>query len=102
MDTTDKLTADQIIERIANANGTAPDTMRSQIEIALENIWNDQTLPHSFMLADLFPHGRPTTDKMVVALEHQLYDAMMPKFDGWEWDGEGYRNIKLFDKAKNK
>ncbi len=30
MDMTDKLAADQIIERIANANGVAPDTMRTQ------------------------------------------------------------------------
>ncbi len=48
MDMTDKLTADQIIERIVNANGVAPDTMRSQIEIALDNICNDKTHLHAF------------------------------------------------------
>ena len=35
------LTADQIIERIANANGIAPKIMRQYIEFALENIITD-------------------------------------------------------------
>ena len=91
-----RLTADQIIERIANANGAEPTVMRQQIEQALQNILADPCQPHSFMLADLFPHVKPTVDELVIALEYDLYDAMMPTFPGWEWDGAGYRNMKLF------
>ena len=86
------LTADQIIERIANANGVKPAVMRQQIEQALRNILDDATRPHSVMLADLFFGNEPTVDELVVALEHELYDTMMPMLRGWEWDGEGYRN----------
>lgn len=89
------LTADQIIERIANANGTEPAVLRRQMEQALQNMISDTAQPHSFMLADLFPGGEPTVDELAVALEHELYDAMMPRFPGWEWDGEGYRNTSL-------
>lgn len=91
-------TADQIIERIANANSVEPTTMRQQIEQSLQNIIADTTQPDSSMLADLFPISKPTVDELVVALEYELYDAMMPRFPGWEWDGEGYRNIKLLGK----
>ena len=97
----DKLTADQIIERIANANGVEPAVMRKQIEQALQYIIADTAQPHSFMLTDLFPGGKPTVDELVVALEHELYNAMMPVFPGWEWDGEGYRNIRLMGKYKS-
>lgn len=90
-----KLTADQIIERIANANGTEAAVMRQQIELALQGIIADTSQPHSFMLTALFPSGKPTVDELVVKLEYELYDAMMPRFPGWEWDGEGYRNIRL-------
>lgn len=93
------LTADQIIERIANANGVEPPAMRQQIEQALQNIITDTSQPHSFMLKDLFRDGKPTVNELVVALEYELYDAMMPRFPGWEWDGEGYRNIRLFKKV---
>lgn len=89
------LDADQIIERISNANGVEPAVMRQQIEQALQNIIADTAQPHSFMLADLFPGGKPTVDELVAALEYELYDAMMPILPGWEWDGEGYRNIRL-------
>lgn len=85
------LTADQIIGRIANANGVEPAVMRQQIEQALQNIMVDTTQPHSFMLSDLFPDGKPTVDELVIALEYELYDAMMPIFPGWEWDREGDR-----------
>lgn len=88
-------TADQIIECIANANGVTPAIMRRKIEQALENIVTDTTQPHWAMLADLFPGGNPTVDELVVALESELYDTMMPKLPGWKWDGEGYRNIRL-------
>ena len=94
------LTAEQIIERIANANGTEPAIMRQQIEEALQNMIADPTQPHSSMLADLFPGGKPTVDELVIALEYELYDAMMPRFPGWEWDGEGYRNIRLLGKKQ--
>ena len=73
-------TADQIIERIANANGAEPAVIRQQIEQAFQNIIADTTQPHSFMLADLFPGGKPTVDELVVALEYELYNAMIPKF----------------------
>ncbi len=86
------LTANQIIERIANANGIAPAVMRQQIEQALQNIISDTTQPHSFMLADLFPGGNPTVDELVIALEYKLYNVMMPTFPAWKWDEEGYRN----------
>ena len=92
------LTADQIVERIANANGIEPAVMRQQIEQSLQNIIADTTQPHSFMLADLFTGGKPTGDELVVALEYELCNAMMPRFPGWEWDGEGYRNIRLLGK----
>lgn len=72
-------TADQIIERIANANGVEPAVMRQQIEQALQNIIADTIQPHSFMLADLFPGSKPTVDELVVALEYELYNAMIPK-----------------------
>lgn len=87
------LTADQIIERIANANGVESAVMQKQIEQTLQNIIVDTTQPHSFMLADLFPDGKPTVDELIVALEYELYDAMMPIFPGWEWDGEGFRSL---------
>ena len=93
-------TADQIIERIANANGVEPAVMRQQIEQALQNMIADTIQPHYFMLADLFPGGKPTVDELVVALEHEPYDAMMPSFPGWEWDGEGYRNIRMLGKKQ--
>lgn len=89
------LTADQIIERIANANGVEPAVMQQLIEQAIENIIADTNQPHAFMLANMFPDGKPSVDELVVALEQELYDAMMPKFPGWEWDGNGYRNIRL-------
>lgn len=76
------LTADQIIERIANANGVEPPVMRQQIEKALQNIIADTSQPHSFMLIDLFPGGKPTVDELVVALEYELYNTMMPRFPG--------------------
>ena len=94
------LTADQIVERIANANGTEPAVMRRQIEQALGNMIADTARPHGFMLAELFPRGKPTMDEWIVALEYELYDAMMPVFPGWEWDGEGYRNIDFFGKKQ--
>ncbi len=96
-----KRKADQIIERIAKANGTSPEIMRSQIDAALEHIVRDTSQPHWFMMEDLFPNGRPTTDEFVIALEQELYDSMMPEYVGWEWDGAGYRNIALFGRKKN-
>ena len=90
-----KRKADQIIGRIANANNTTPEVMRSQIDAALEKIVRDTSQPQGRMLNDLFPDGRPTTDEFVVALEQELYDSMIPKYEGWEWDGIGYRNIAL-------
>lgn len=91
-----QLIADEIIERIANANGAEPAVMRQQIEQALQNIIADTAQPHCVMLADLFPGGRPTVEELVVALEHELYNTMMPKFSDWEWDGEGYWNVRAF------
>lgn len=88
-----ELTADQIIERIANANGSEPAALRQKIELALQNIIADLAQPHCSMLADLFPGGKPSVDEFVVALEYELYDAMMPTYPGWEWDGVGYRKI---------
>ena len=92
------LTADQIIERIAN--GVEQAVMRQQIEQALQNMIADTIQPHYFMLADLFPGGKPTVDELVVALEYELYDALMPIFPGWEWDGEEYRNTRLLRKKQ--
>ena len=80
-------TADQIIARIANANGTEPAVMRRLIEQALQNIIADTSHPHSYMLADLFPGGNPTVNELVVALEYEFYAAMIPGF--CEWDKEG-------------
>ena len=94
------LTADQIIERIANANGVEPAVMRQRIERALQSILVDTNQPHCFMLADRFSGGQPTVDELVVALEYELYNAMMPVFPGWEWDGVGYRNIRLLGKKQ--
>lgn len=88
-----KLTADQIIERIANANGAEPEVIRQQIEQALQNIIADTARLHSYMLADLFPNGKPTVEDLVVMLEHELYATLMPDLPGWKWDGEGYRNM---------
>ena len=88
-------TADQIITRIANANGMAPALMRQYIENALHEILTENIQPYSFMLEDLFPNGAPTVDAFVEALEYELYEAMMPTLPGWEWDGSGYRNISL-------
>lgn len=95
------LNADQIIERIANANGAEPAVMRQQIELTLQIIISDTTQPHAVMLADLFPGGKPTVDELVTALEYELYDTMMPRFPGWEWDGEGYRDIRWRGKNRN-
>ena len=89
------LTAEQIMERIANANHTEPAHIRQLIEEALRIIVADTAHPHSFMLADLFPAGSPTVEELVVALEQELYNAMMPELSGWEWDGAGYRNIRI-------
>lgn len=41
-----ELTANQIIERIANANGVEPAVMRQQMEQALRNTIADTTQPH--------------------------------------------------------
>ena len=71
-------TADRIIKRIAIANGAEPAVMRQQIEQALQSIIADTVQPHSLMLANLFPGGKPTVDELVVALEYELYDAMIP------------------------
>ncbi len=97
-----KLMADQIIERIAKANGTSSEVMRSQIAAALKNIVGDTSQPHGFMLKDLFPDGGPTTEEFVVALEHELYGSMVPQYEGWEWDGVGYRNIALLGRKRRK
>jgi len=72
-----KRKASQIPERIARANSMSPEIMRSQIDTALENIMRDTSQPHGFMLKDLFPNGKPTTDEFVVALEYVLYDFML-------------------------
>ncbi len=93
--------ASQIIERIANANGISSEVMRNRMDAALENILRDTSGPHGFMLKDLFPDGKPTTDEFVVAFEQDLYDSMMPKYEGWEWDGVGYRNIALLGRSRN-
>ncbi len=95
MENNTKRKADQIIGRIASANNTSPEAMRSQIDAALEKIVGDTSQLHGLMLHDLFPDGRPATDEFVVALEQELYDSMIPKYPGWEWDGVGYRNIAL-------
>ena len=97
-----ELTADQIIERIAYANGIEPAVMRQQMEQAFQNIIADTTQSHSFMLADLFPGCKPTVDELIVALEYELYDAMMPRFPGWEWDREGSCNIGFSKKADDR
>lgn len=94
-----ELTADQIIGRIANANGIEPTILRQQIALAIQNLIDDTTQPHAVMLSDLFPGGKPTVDEFVVALEYELYNAMMPGFSGWEWDGEGYLNTDLLKKT---
>ena len=93
-----ELTAEQIIERLAIANGIDSRVMRQHIEKALQAIIADTNQPHSLMLKELFPKGNPTVDELVVALEQELYEAMMPKIPGWEWDGYGYRNIRLLGK----
>ena len=94
-----KPTAEQIIQRLANANGIHPALMRRRIEQALQNILADTSQPHSYMLADLFPHGYPTVDEFVVALESDLYDALLPELPGWKWDGAGYRNTQALEEA---
>ena len=96
-----ELKAERIIERIAHANGVEPTVMRQQMEQALENILTDPTQPHAFMLADLLPGEKPTVDALVVALEYELYDTMIPKFPDWEWDGAGYRNRSLSEKHRS-
>ena len=91
-----KFTADQIIARIANANDIEPAVLRRQIEQSLPNIVADPTFTPETPL----PSGNPTVDELIVSLEYELYDAMMPRFPGWEWDGGGYRNIQLFGKKQ--
>lgn len=80
------LTADQIIARIAN--GAEPAVMRQQIEQALQNIIVDTTQPHSFMLANLFPGGKPTVDGR--------YDASI------SWVGMGRRGVSEYQIAGKK
>ena len=87
------LTADQIVERIANANETTPEIMRQKVENVIQSILTD--MPQS-LLADTFSGQKPSVDELVVALEHRLYDILMPTFPGWVWDGDGYRNIELW------
>ena len=89
------LTADQIIERFANANGTEPAQIRQQIEQTLQNIITVTAQPDCFMMAHLFSDDKPTTDELIVALEYELYNVMMPSFPGWTWDEEGYQNNHL-------
>jgi len=89
------LTANQIIERIANNNGVEPAVMRKQVEQAIQNMIADTSQSHSFTLAELFSGGKPTVDELVVALECELYNAMMPTVPGWEWNGDGYWNVDL-------
>ncbi|MBE6885454.1 MAG: hypothetical protein E7486_00765 [Ruminococcaceae bacterium] len=90
-----EFTANQIIERIANANGIEPEVMEQQIRQALQNIIADTTQPHSLMLTDLFPGGEPTVDEFVIALECELYDAMIPRSPRRERDGAENQNIRL-------
>lgn len=87
------LAAEQIIERIANANGAEPAVIRRKIEQFLLNIAADTAHPHPFLSAATLSGSKPDTDELVAALEYELYDAMMPVYPGWKWDGEGYRNI---------
>ena len=95
-----ELTATQIIACIAYSNDVEPELIRRQIEESLQKIWQDKSHPHSVMLANLFPKGRPTTDEFIAAFQQELYDAMMPRFPDWEWDGAGYRNIRLLGKKR--
>ena len=92
------LNADQIVKRIADTNGVEPEVIRQQMEQVLQNIIADTSHPWPFILDGLLPNGKPTVAELVVALEHELYDAMMPRFPGWEWDGEGYRNIRMSER----
>lgn len=94
-----KLSADQIIKRIANANSTEAAVMRPQIEQVLHRIIREDARSHSFTSEGPFSDKKPTFEELVIALEYELYDAMMPEFPGWEWDGEGYRNTGLLAKT---
>ena len=78
-------TADQIIERIANAKGLEPAVMRQQLEQALQNIIADTTNPSCSILAELFPGGKPTVDEFVVKLECLLYTMMIPGYPEQRW-----------------
>ena len=91
-------TADQIVERIANANCTEPSAMRQRIEQYFVDMLGDPAGPYASVVAELSPGGKPDVDALVVALEDTLYDAMIPSFPGWEWDGSGYRNIRFIGK----
>ena len=94
------LTADQIIQRIANANGLEPVEIRDRIKQTLWTIIANTTQHRSVSLADLSNGGEFPFDQFVVILEHELYKMMMPKIPGWEWDGDGYRNIRLLGEKK--
>ena len=90
------LTADQIVERIANANETKPAIMRQKVENVIQSILTDMPQSQTALLADTFSGQKPSVDELIVALEHWLYDILMPTFPGWVWDGDGYRNIELW------
>ena len=93
-------TAEQILKRIADANGVDPADMRQQIEEALQNIAADSSQPHSYMLRDMFPNGRPTVDEFVVALELELYNNLMPKASWWDKLRIRHRKRKLYGKRR--
>ena len=86
-----ELTAEQIVERIAHANGIEPAVMRQRIEQVISQ-------PHFSLCADRLSEGEHSLEERIVALEAKLYDVMVPQFIGWQWDGDGYWNIRLLGK----
>ena len=84
-----EFTAEQILERIANMNGVTPAEMLPKVEEAL---WN------MILVSDRTKH---TLEEWIVIKENDLYDVLMPVIPGWEWDGDGYRNLALWGKERH-
>ena len=93
-----ELSAVQIVERIANANGTEPNQMRKQIEENLQNMISNPGNPYFSLVAELFPDEMPSMDELIVEMQYELYEELLPTFPGWKWDGEGYRRCSPFEK----
>jgi len=79
-----ELSAEQIVERIANANGVEPHKMQRKIEASLQKMLCDPLHPYYSLVAELFPNENPSLEELIVEMQYELYEELLPTFPGWE------------------